>query len=94
MRTRHAPWDYSKPRTVRKPADLNLCDICGNRAVDTPNGIRCLTCGNTNYVKVPEWLVNTVRCGLIMRQWEEAQYLAGLMPNIGGAMQINWEGQS
>jgi hypothetical protein len=94
MRTNRAPWDYNKPRHVKKPADVNLCDICGNRAVDMPGGIKCLTCGNASYVKVPEFLVNTVRCGLVMKQWEEAIYLAGLMPNIGGTMQLNWEGTS
>jgi hypothetical protein len=93
MRTRHAPWDYDRPRTVRHPADVNLCTVCGNLVIDTPRvGMKCMTCPNTEYVKVPEWLVDTVRCGLVMIQLEQAEFIARTTPGIGGAVELNWGG--
>jgi hypothetical protein len=93
MRTRRPSWDYNKPRTVRKPADVNICTICGNYVIDTPRGMKCMTCPNCEYVKVPEWLVDTVRCGLVMMQLEQAEFIARTTPDIGGGVELNW-GQS
>jgi hypothetical protein len=92
MKTHTAPWDYEKTKIVVS-VNLRLCDICGNYVMDTPQGVRCLTCGNPNYVEVPDYLAETVRCGLWMAQYEKALYLAGLMPEIGGAMVLNWKGE-
>jgi hypothetical protein len=92
MKTRTAPWDYEKTKIVVS-VDVRLCDICGNYVVALPDGVRCLTCRNTGFVEVPDYLADTVRTGLWMIEYEKALHLAGLIPDIGGAMVLNWKGE-
>jgi hypothetical protein len=93
MKTNTAPWDYEK-RVVLVSKLVRLCNVCGNYVVDQPRGYKCLTCTNTHYEEVWEHDVDTFRCGLWQIEYEKSLYFAGLMPDIGGAMKLNWEGES
>ena len=91
MRTNTAPWDYQK-RIIAVSRLERLCEKCGNYVVDTPKGLRCITCKHTGYVEVWTHQAEMFRRGLWEIEIEKALHLARLldeqMPTFGGAMQL------
>lgn len=87
MITNRSPWDYQKRVAVVSRLE-RLCEICGDPVVAMPDGVRCISCKHTGYVEVWEHMAHAFRRGLWEKEIEKAIYLAGLMPDIGGAVQL------
>ena len=78
MKTKRAPWDYSRPVVIVSKI-VKLCAKCGKYMGYTRGGLRCISCDHDKYHDVFEHMADVYRRGLEAKQEDEARELAASM---------------